>query len=134
MLFIEGLTEPLIGWVKAHWPHTLQDAILRTKDLADSVPKIKPFSKPFVPQKDRDRKPFQRECKGEEKLDDETRRELMRKKLCFNCRDPLVLGHRCMGKGEIHYIEVAVDSVDSEEEEHDSGSTSSEKESEQAEE
>jgi hypothetical protein len=34
-----------------------------------------------------------------------------------------------MGKGEIHYIEVAADSVDSEEEEQDSGSTSSEQES-----
>ena len=53
----------------------------------------------------------------------------MRKKLCFNCRDPWVTGHRCMGKGEIHYIEVAADSVDSEEEEQDSGSTSSEEES-----
>jgi hypothetical protein len=31
----------------------------------------------------------------------------MRKKLCFNCRDPWVLGHRCLGKGQIHYIEVA---------------------------
>ena len=49
-------------------------------------------------------------------MDDETRRELMRKKLCFNCRDPWVPGHRCMGKGEIHYIEVEADSVDSEEE------------------
>jgi hypothetical protein len=58
----------------------------------------------------------------------------MRKKLCFNCRDPWVPGHRCMGKGEIHYIEVATDNVDSEEEEQDSGSTSSEEESEQAEE
>ena len=36
-----------------------------------------------------------------------------------------------MGKGEIHYIEVAVDSVDNEEEQ-DSGSTSSEEESAQA--
>jgi hypothetical protein len=36
-----------------------------------------------------------------------------------------------MGKGEIHYIEVATNSVDSEEE-HDSGSTSSEEESAQA--
>jgi hypothetical protein len=34
-----------------------------------------------------------------------------------------------MGKGEIHYIEVATDSVDSEEEEKDNGSTSSEEES-----
>jgi hypothetical protein len=70
---------------------------------------------------------------GKEKLDDETRQELMRKKLCFNCRDPWVPGHGCMGKGEIHYIEVAADSVESEEEEEDSGSTSSE-ESTQAEE
>jgi hypothetical protein len=134
MLFTEGLTEPLRGWVKAYRPPTLQDAILRTRDLADSVPKTKTFSKPFVPQRDRDRKPFQREWKGKEKLDDETRRELMRKKLFFSCRDPWVPGHRCMGKGEIHYIEVATNSVDSEEEEQDSGSTRSEEESAPAEE
>jgi hypothetical protein len=53
----------------------------------------------------------------------------MRKKLRFSCRDPSVLDHRCMGKGEIHYIKVPTDSVDSEEEEQDSGSTSSEEES-----
>jgi hypothetical protein len=69
------------------------------------------------------------EWKGKEKLDDETKREIMRKKICFSCRDPWVPGHRCMGKGDIHYIEVATDSVDSEEEEQDSGSTSSEEES-----
>jgi hypothetical protein len=34
-----------------------------------------------------------------------------------------------MGKGEIHYIEVTEDNVDSEEEDQDSGSTSSEEES-----
>jgi hypothetical protein len=102
MLFTEGLTEPLRGWVKAYKPHTLQDAILRTRDLADSVPKTKSFSKPFVPQKDRDRKPFQREWKGKEKLDDETRRERMRKKLCFTWKNPWVPDHMCMGKGEIN--------------------------------
>jgi hypothetical protein len=58
----------------------------------------------------------------------------MRKKLFFSCRDPWVLDHRCMGKGEIHYIEVTTDSMDSEEEEQDSGSTSSEEESAPAEE
>jgi hypothetical protein len=73
MSFTKGLTEPLRGWVKAYMPHTLQDAILRTQDLADSLPKTKTFSKPFVPQRDRDSKPFQREWKGKEKLDDETR-------------------------------------------------------------
>jgi hypothetical protein len=77
-------------------------------------------------------KPFQREWKGKEKLDDETRRELMSKKLCFTCKDPWVIGHMCMGKGEIHYIEVETDSVDSDEGEHDSVSTSSEEEPSQA--
>jgi hypothetical protein len=114
----------LIGWVKGYRPPTLQDAILRTLDLADSVPKTKTFSKPFVPQRDRDKKPFQREWKGKEKLDDENRQEIMRKKLCFSCRYPWVLGHRCMGKGEIHYIEVAANNV-----EKYSGSTSSEEDS-----
>jgi hypothetical protein len=133
MLFTEGLKKTLRGWVKAYRPPTLQDAILRTRDLADSVPKTKTFSKPFVPRRDQDRKPFQREWKGKEKLDEETRQELMRKKLYFSCRDPWVPGHRCMGKGEIHYIEVVADSVDSEEEQ-DNGSTSSEEESAPAEE
>ena len=53
----------------------------------------------------------------------------MRKKLFLSCRDPWVPGHRCMGKGEIHYIEVATNNVDSEEEEQNNGSTSSEEES-----
>ena len=114
--------------MKAYRPHTLQDAILCTRDLADSVPKSKPFSKSFVPQKDRDRKPLQREWKGKDKLDDEMRQELMSKNLCFTFKDSWVPGHRCMGKGEIHYIEVATDSVDTEEEEQDSGPTSSEEE------
>jgi hypothetical protein len=73
MLFTEGLTESLRGWVKAYKLPTLQDAILHTRDLTDSVPKTKTFSKPFVPQRDRDKNPFQREWKGKEKLDDETR-------------------------------------------------------------
>jgi hypothetical protein len=49
MLFTEGLTKPLRGWVKAYESHTLQYAILHTRYLADLVPKTKIFSKPFVP-------------------------------------------------------------------------------------
>jgi hypothetical protein len=112
MLFTEGLTEPLRGWVKAYRPHTLQDAIRCTRDLVDLVPKPKPFTKPFVPHRDKDQKNLLREWKGKPKLDDDTRRELMRKKLCFSCKDPWVPGHRCMGKGHIHYIEVESGSED----------------------
>jgi hypothetical protein len=64
-------------------------------------------------------------------LDNDTRLELMRKKLCFNCRDLWVPDHRCMGKGQIHYIEVASDSDEEEQgsQAHDSESTSSKEES-----
>jgi hypothetical protein len=53
----------------------------------------------------------------------------MRKKISFNYKDGWVPGHRCMGKGEIHYIEVVEDNVESEEEEKGNGSTSLEEES-----
>jgi hypothetical protein len=33
MLFTEGLTEPLQGWVKAYKPTSLQDAVSRARDL-----------------------------------------------------------------------------------------------------
>jgi hypothetical protein len=49
MLFTKGLTEPLTGWVNAYRSPTLQDAILRTRDMVESVPKTKNFSKPFFP-------------------------------------------------------------------------------------
>jgi hypothetical protein len=106
MLFIEALTKPLRGWVKAFNPHTLYEAIVCTKDMGDSVLKPKTFTKPFVAQRDGDQKNTQREWKGNPKLDDDTRRELMRKNLFFSCRDPWVLGNKCMGKGHIHYIDV----------------------------
>jgi hypothetical protein len=106
MLFTEALTEPLRGWVKAFKPHTLYEDIARMRDMGNSTMKPKTFTKPFVPLRDKEQKNPQREWKGKPKLDDDTRRELMRKKLCFSYRNLWVLGHRCMGKGQIHYIEV----------------------------
>jgi hypothetical protein len=49
MLFTEALTEPLRDWVKDFKPHTLQEAIVRTRDMGDSTLKPKTFTKPFVP-------------------------------------------------------------------------------------
>jgi hypothetical protein len=109
MLFTEGLAEPLRGWVKAFKPATLQDAIKRTLDMMDTVPKTKGPTKPYIPPKNQDKKPFQKEWTGKDRLDEETRRELRRKKLCFTCKDPWESGHRCMGKGKAHYIEVLSD-------------------------
>ena len=39
MLFTEALTEPLQGWVKFYRTTTLADAIKRSRDLQDAVPK-----------------------------------------------------------------------------------------------
>jgi hypothetical protein len=111
MLFIEGLLEPLRGWVKDFKPETLQDAIVRTRDMEGTVPKTKIFSKPFIPQKGKDKKPTGKEGTGKERLDEATRNELRRKNLCFHCKDPWVPGHRCQGKGQAHYIEVHSDSM-----------------------
>lgn len=84
MLFIEGLVEleSLCGCVKAIKPTTLQNAITRTRIMEDVVPKAKYTAKPPITQKKRDKKPFQRESVGKDRLDDETWGELRRKKLC----------------------------------------------------
>ena len=49
MLFMENLVEPLRGWVKSFRPTTLQEAIMRTQDMRDTVSK-KASTKPFNPQ------------------------------------------------------------------------------------
>jgi hypothetical protein len=66
-------------------------------------------------RKTKTRNPSRRSGPRRDKLDDEAHKELRRKKLCFSCKEPWEPGHRCMGKGKVHYIEVLSDS-DGEEE------------------
>ena len=49
-------------------------------------------------------------------LDEDTRKDLRRKKLCFTCQEPWVPGHRCSGKVKAHYIEVYFDSDEDDDE------------------
>ena len=74
--------------------------------MEGTVPKTKIFSKPFIPQKGKDKMPTGKEGTRKERLDEATRNELRRKNLCFHCKDPWVPGHKCQGKGQAHYIEV----------------------------
>ena len=115
MLFTEELSKPLCGWVKAYRPITLQDAISRTLDLQDSVPKNKQPQKTTSLPENKEKPthlPENREriIPQREWLNEDTRRDLGRKKLCFNCKEPWVRGDRCMGKGKVHLIEVLPDS------------------------
>ena len=76
MLFTEALTNPLRGWVKPYKPLTLHDAI------QDSVPKNKFPLKTNFPVRDKDRKPFQQDVPKKPWLDEDTRKDLRRKKMC----------------------------------------------------
>jgi hypothetical protein len=91
MLYIEGLLEPLCGWFKALNPDTLQDAIVRMRDMQGAVPKTNFFSKPFIPQNGNDKKPPMKEGASKERLDEATRNEIRRKNLCFHYNDLWVL-------------------------------------------
>jgi hypothetical protein len=103
MLFTEGLMEPLKGWVKAFKPTSLQEAIWKTRDLGPTAkPKFIPKpplnsggrdQRPPINQGGRDPKGYD---KGRGRIDDNTRRELRRKQLCFTCKEPWDPSHKCM--------------------------------------
>ena len=95
--------------MKAYKPSTLQDAISQARDLQYSVPKNRFPLKTNFPVRDKDKKPFQQDLPKKTWLDNDTRKDLRRKKLCFTCQEPWVLGHRCSGKAKSHYIEVYSD-------------------------
>jgi hypothetical protein len=121
MLFIEGLTEPLKDWVKVFKPNNLQEAIWKTRYLGPAVrPKFIPRTplnsggrdqRPPMNQGGWDTKGFDR---GRGKTDDNNRRELRRKKLCFTCKEPWNPSHKCMGHGQVNYIEVTLDNEEEE--------------------
>ena len=120
MLFTEALEEPLCGWVKDYRQITLQDAISRTRDLQDFVPKNK-FPQKLTNLPKNKEKPTnlpdnkEKIIPQKEWLNEDTRRDLRRKNLCFNCKDPWVPDHICMGKGKVYVIEVLLDSSEEDE-------------------
>jgi hypothetical protein len=90
MLFTEGLMEPLKGWVKAFKPTNLQDAIWRTRDLGPAT-KSKFIPRPPLNTGGRDQRPPMNQGgrdprgfdRGRGRMDENTRRELRRKQLCY---------------------------------------------------
>jgi hypothetical protein len=47
--------------------------------------------------------------RGRGRINENTRRELRRKQLCYTCKEPWNPSHKCMGRGQAHYIEVTSD-------------------------
>lgn len=106
MLFVEGLSDTLHGWVRAYNPTSLMDVISKTRDMIDIVPMTKaPIpTRLLVLQWNKDTCQPQREV-GHGHIDDDTRRDLWRRKFCFTCQEPWAPRHK-RTKGEAHYIEV----------------------------
>ena len=57
LLFIEGLAEPLKGLVKAYRHTTLQEAVSRTRDLHNVIPRTKYPRRPLIPHKFQNQRP-----------------------------------------------------------------------------
>jgi hypothetical protein len=53
--------------------------------------------------------------KGRVRIDDNTRRELRRKQLFFTCKEPWNPSHKCMGRGQVHYIDVTLENEEEDE-------------------
>jgi hypothetical protein len=97
MLFMEGLVEPLRGWVKDFRPNTLHEAIMKTQDMAGTTPK-KTSEKTFIPQKIQVSKPPQKPWTGKDRMDEETRREMRRKKALLQLQRVMGTGSSMYGK------------------------------------
>jgi hypothetical protein len=121
MLFTKSLMEPLKDWVKAFKPTNLQDVIWRTRDLGQAA-KSKFNPRPPLNTGGRDQRTPMNQGgrnlrgfdRGRGRMDENTRRELRRKKLCYTCKEPWDPSHKCMGKGKAHYIEVTYDNDEDE--------------------
>lgn len=97
--------KPLKGLVKAFDPSSLQKAIMRSLKLKTSIAKSKIQSK-APPSKNTFQEVFTQSKNMPSKKEEETKNDLRWKKLCFTCKKPWEPGHKCLGRGQVHYIEV----------------------------
>ena len=118
---MEGLAEPLRGLVRSTRPATLEDAISRTRDLQDALPRTRtpyPQRQGSQPKWKDVRVPPPKGNSGRAQIDDDARRELRKKRLCFTCQEPWAPGHRCVAD-KAHFIDVFSDDSGEEDEEDD---------------
>ena len=109
MLFMDGLSDPLRGWVKGHDPTTLQEATKKACDLAPSSFRTRFHHRDsfMITDKEKDKKSLHKDAqpKMANKLDNDTLNELRKKKLCFHCKEPWDLSHECPVKAKANQIE-----------------------------
>lgn len=108
ILFIEGLSKPLCGWVKGFEPTTLLCRQLTRLGICKMPPlKTNSLLSPLSLIRVKSSNPSRRSGPKKPKMDEETWKELRKKKLCFSCQVPWASRHKCVGKdklGKAHYI------------------------------
>lgn len=111
VLFMEGLLEPLRGWIKAFDPLSLQEAMKKARSMEFATPSNKFNSRNTSSFRDdkgfnknreksnfkREKSDFKSDSKGKSAtpLDREALNDLRRKKLCFYCKGPYDANHDC---------------------------------------
>ena len=101
ILFTEGFSEPLKGWIKAFDPPSLQEAMRKAQSMELTTPSSRFTSRSTSSFKDNKKFDKNKGKKGDTKgkstapLDMETLNDLRRKKLCFYCKGPYDRDHDC---------------------------------------
>ena len=101
-----SLPSPLTYKMSLKWLDTFKMPCQKKKETFEH--------KPSFPSKGKEEKaPPSKESQHKKPLDDDVRRDLRRRKLCFTCQESLAPRHRCAA-GKEHYIEVFLDDEEEE--------------------
>jgi hypothetical protein len=95
ILFTEGLSEPLKGWIKAFDPPSLQEAMKKARGMEFAAPKSKSLHKEIPSTSNETLQQSDKKEKSAPMMDEETQEELKKKKLCYWCKEPYNRDHDC---------------------------------------
>ena len=83
------------GWIKAFDPPTLQEAMKKARSMEFAAPKSKSLHKEIPSTSNETPQQSDKKEKSAPMMDEETREELRKKKLCYWCKEPYNKDHDC---------------------------------------
>ena len=82
------LLEPMRGWIKAFDPPTLEEAMKKARSMEFAAPKSKSLHREIPSSRNETSQQLDKKKESTPTMDEETREELRKKKLCYLCKDP----------------------------------------------
>ena len=118
VLFMEGLLEPMRGWIKAFASPNLQEAMKKARSMEFAEPKSKSLHKEIPSTSNKTPQQSDKKKKSAPMMYEETQEELRKKKLCYWCKEPYHKDHdfplRPKGKAN-HFMWAYYEDSDSDE-------------------